>query len=99
MASHFSGEAPARLKSPGNALEDEVRMVFHPVQGRIRKSRIEFRLEREMIGIDDAGVQASTLGRLNHVRRSIDANHICPRLSQSFTQNPIPAADVQDAFA
>jgi len=63
MTSHLGGQAAPRLQRPKNALEDGIGMVFHPVQGGIRKGCIEFRFEPEMVGIHEAGVHASPMSR------------------------------------
>jgi hypothetical protein len=93
---HESSSSPESTESTRNR---GVRIVLDPVQDGIGEGRIELVLKHERTGVRYSSIKAALTSSSDHVRRIVDANHLCTQRNQFFRQHPVTTTQIEDALA
>lgn len=89
VAAKLGDEAAARLQRAVYAGEHRV-VVAHPMECGVRKHRVEFVLEGQLLGVDEPRVESARGRRRDHLRRRITPTTVAPAAIIFSVSEPSP---------
>ena len=95
VPAELADEPPALLEGAKNPRRRAFRLQ-HPVQHRVGENRVELAIELEVVGADDARVEAAATCGFDHLRRRVDADHLRACGDYPLGDEAIAASEVED---
>ncbi len=96
-SAELAHEAPAGSERAPHAGDDPVGLR-HPVHGRVAEHGVELAVERELLPVRDARVEATPAGGFDLRRARIDADHRAAARDERLREHSVAAAEVENAL-
>ena len=98
MTTHLTCETAMWLERPRHSRNHRVGVVFHPMECRVGKYRVEFARELEPRAVGDLRVESALSRCRDHVCGRINAHHRRAGGRDFFRQHTVAASEVEDSL-